>query len=368
MNFLIRVDASIQIGSGHVMRCLTVAQALSDSGHNCIFVMRKHDGNLIDHIVEKGYRVLVLNPPPPWKGVFKDEYQQWLGVTEREDVNETIGLLKLEKIKIDWVIVDHYGLSAEWEQIVSSFTKKILVIDDLANRKHYADIILDCGVVADITQYFKLNINSSACYLLGPKYALLRSEFNFYRKKLEEKNDRYKKNKFKILLNMGGMDKDDVTSRVMSTLEHFKKIKNIELTIVMGRNAPWKNEVLRKATELYMKTDVLIDFKNMAELMVESDLAIGAAGSTAWERCCLGLPTVMICIADNQKVIAQELHRLGATISIKNNEVSEKLLNILNSINKEKLSDMQNQAFKITEGLGVELLLKAVFEKSVICQ
>ncbi|MDR8320110.1 UDP-2,4-diacetamido-2,4,6-trideoxy-beta-L-altropyranose hydrolase, partial [Acinetobacter baumannii] len=141
---------------------------------------------------------------------------------------------------------------------------------------------------------------------------------------------------------------------VLETLSNSPQEKHLSVTVVMGVNAPWKESVLQQAKKLPFSINILINANNMADLMAEHDLAIGAAGSTAWERCCLGLPTIMICMADNQKMIAKYLHDLGVAISLDQAEIHEKLLWALQQFDQEQLQLMHQKALSITDGIGVD--------------
>lgn len=360
MKFCFRVDASLQIGSGHIVRCLTVADALARQGHESYFICREHEGHLIAYIHQKGYKVYSLKLINSQENCFGlTEYEKWLGVSEEKDAIETLEVLSQEKA--DWVVVDHYGLSVIWQNSIRQNVKKVLVIDDLANRKHAADIILDCGLTHDKSDYQPLNSICNAHYLLGPQYALLRPEFHAKRALIEKKPRTFSLDVLRILINLGGVDKDNVTGQVLSELTHYLNPQYLDITVVMGASAPHKTAVQEQVKELkFANQVVLVNVNNMADLMLEHDLAIGAAGSTAWERCCLGLPTIMLCMAENQKMIAADLNKVGAAIAIEQSEIGHKLLPILLTLNTDKLQKMQKNAFQVTEGCGVELLVAAI--------
>lgn len=360
MKFCFRADASLYIGSGHVIRCLTVADALAKHGHESYFICRSHQGNLIDFVRQRGYVVHALSEVLFNTTSELSEYQRWLGVTEQRDAQETLTFLT--EWPVDWVIVDHYGLSAVWQQIVRQQVSRIVAIDDLANRQHDADIILDCGLANTPSDYAKLN-QCAAHYLMGPRYALLRPEFRTKRLWIEQHPKTYNHNNLRILVNLGGIDKDNLTGTVLDTLSNNLQQQRLFVTVVMGINAPWKESVMQQAKKLPFSNNILINASNMADLMIEHDLAIGAAGSTAWERCCLGLPTIMICMADNQRMIAKYLHDLGVAISLDQTEIHDKLLWALQQFDQERLQLMHQKALSVTDGIGVELLLQTIFSE-----
>jgi UDP-2,4-diacetamido-2,4,6-trideoxy-beta-L-altropyranose hydrolase len=360
MKFCFRADASLHIGSGHVVRCLTIADALVKQGHESYFICRQHQGNLIAFVRQRGYMVYVLPEPALNNSDSLSEYQRWLGVTEQQDAQETLDILK--EHPVDWMIIDHYGLSIVWQQIVRQQVNWIVAIDDLANRQHDANIILDCGLANTPEDYAKLN-KRKGLYLTGPSYALLRPEFRTKRLWLEPYPKSYNHENLRILVNLGGIDKDNLTGTVLELLSHSQSRQHLSVTVVMGINAPWKESVVELSKKLPFHSTVLINANNMADLMVEHDLAIGAAGSTAWERCCLGLPTIMICMADNQKMIAKYLHDLGVAISIDQSEICSELLLILDQLDQIQLQAMHQKALNVTEGQGVNFLLNTIFSK-----
>lgn len=353
MKFMFRVDSSFEIGTGHVMRCLTLATALKEKGHECIFISRNHAGNLISHIKQKGFIVYSLNQDDK-DFVAIDEYQRWVGVPEQLDAEQVVNLIV--DMNIDCCIVDHYGLSAIWENIIRLSVAKIVVIDDLANRKHSANIILDCGLEHNIDDYQKLNDWEGGIYLLGAQYALLRPEFAQLRGNIQSERE-YTFNPLKILLNLGGVDKNNVTGQILELLNQLKPYQKIEVTAVLGGSNPWLQHIKLMASALNFPCNVLSNVSNMAELMIGHDIAIGAAGSTTWERCCLGLPTIMVCIADNQKKIAESLNRKGVAISLMQDELETLLIQNIHQLNSRKLSKMRRKSFEITDGLGVSRLV-----------
>ena len=366
MIFAIRADASIQIGSGHIIRCLSIADQLKSQGHKCFFISRNHVGNLTEFVSQRGYQTYILENTQDYTVTrFNNEYQKWLCVSEDYDAEQTKNVIAIQNQFVDWIIVDHYGLSEQWEVYLRGSAKHILVIDDLANRKHNADIILDCGVINLESDYKKLN-RGDVKILIGPKYALLRPEFSQFRAHIHVSEIDQKRSPLKLLINLGGVDKDNLTAQILDIFDNSILPYDTKLTVVMGLNAPWKNSVIEKARQIKYSTQVLVNVSNMAELMVNHDLAIGAAGSTAWERCCLGLPTIMICMADNQKMIAKGLQDLGVTISLSQEEITTYLQEILQEITLTQLIEMREKALKITEGVGVDLLINEILQMSDI--
>lgn len=313
MNVVFRCDASIQIGTGHVMRCLTLADELVRQGANCHFICREHEGNLIEFIAQKGHNTYKLNLKHQDSINKKNDeepklfHSKWLGSTQEDDAKQVLDILST--IKPEWIVIDHYALDKYWEQKLRPHCDNILVIDDLADRKHDCDILLDQTFGRDKQDY--QNLVPDHCKILcGTTYALLRPEFSEWRQySLERRKDSKLQH---ILINLGGVDKDNITSRILESLKQASLPKSCRITVVMGSTSPWLEAVTTKANQLLWSTIVKTGVSNMAELMSNSDLAIGAAGSTSWERCCLGLPTLMLVIADNQSDIAKNLESVNA--------------------------------------------------------
>lgn len=355
MNVLFRCDASIQIGTGHVMRCLTLADELARQGDKCHFICREHKGNLIDLITQKGYKVYKLEAGS-LNNSNKDEvestlfHSEWLGTSQAEDAKQSIDIIN--DIKPEWLIIDHYALNDYWEQQLRPHCDGILVIDDLADRKHDCEILLDQTFGRDKQDYQHL-VPNHCKVLCGTKYALLRPEFSKWR---QYSLERRKNNTLEhILVNLGGVDKDNLTSKILDTLKQAPLSDSCKITVVMGSTSPWIDVVKKKAEQLPWPVEVETGVSNMAELMANSDLAIGAAGSTSWERCCLGLPTIMLVIANNQMNIANNLESINAVKVVLNNH------NLAQMINKylyeliqspKKLEAMSQSSADVLDGCG----------------
>lgn len=366
-----RVDASFQIGTGHVMRCLALACALREKKAKCHFICREHKGHLIDTILQYGFEVSsfgnstnqnIANNKIKYENL---EYSEWLGSDWKTDANETASVLR--KLKPDWLITDHYSIDSIWENSLKPYYNKLMVIDDLANRSHVCDLLLDQNYGRNKSDY-KPWVNQSCTQLYGPKHALLMQEFSDLRKHSIE---RRKKSTLKnILITMGGVDKDNAVCKVLEVLDSVELPKSSIITIVMGTNSLWIADVEKKANLLKYKTNIKINVDNMAKIMCESDLSIGAAGSTSWERCCLGLPTLLVTLSENQKYIAESLDLIGAGISVGSIFLSDFKNNMLSAITKclcesEVLKNMTKISKSITRGQGAEICVKKIFSLTV---
>lgn len=315
MKVAFRTDASVQIGTGHVMRCLTLADELTRQGHQCGFVCREHEGHLGDLIASKGYGLTLLPPHSDNELVLKDRgsdnYALWLGVPWQEDARQTLDALK--SWKPDWLVVDHYALDAKWERALANAAGKIMVIDDLANRPHECALLLDQNLGRAGSDYDGL-VPVGCQRLIGPRYALLRPEFA----KLREQSLKRRRNPElrRILVSLGGVDRTNVTGRVLEALSESALPRSTELDIIMGAAAPYLDDVRQQAARLPFKATVSVNVKDMAQRMCLADLSIGAAGSTSWERCCLGLPAIQVVLAANQRMVNQSLIERGAALAL----------------------------------------------------
>lgn len=358
MRIAFRVDASLQIGAGHVMRCLSLADGLRDLGTECIFICRPHQGHLIKLIEQCGYRVLGLQPTLDtlYSHTERNSYADWLGVDWRLDALDTEKALST--INLDWLVVDHYAIDFRWENQMRQLCKRVMVIDDLANRAHDCDLLLDQNLGRAADDYSKLT-SPGAIKLIGPKYALLRSEFFKLRpKSLSRRQSPVLKN---LLVAMGGIDKDNITGTVLNVLKESSLPPDMTISVVMGRQSPYLSQVKFQAEQMKCPTHVMVDVSNMAELMATSDLAIGAAGGSAWERCCLGLPSIVIIAAENQRLGAITLEQEGAALIINELEdIEKKLMHYFEvSLVFDQLSSLSMSSAGLVDGNGVTRVIEA---------
>ena len=361
MNIFFRTDASLQIGTGHVMRCLTLADALKADGAQCHFICREHPGNLIAQIIKRGFTVSVLPAATEITNELlvetQSNYAAWLGTDWATDAAQAkVGV----GVKVaDWLIVDHYALDARWEQTLRLLCRKLMVIDDLADRPHDCDLLLDQNLGRDMGDYSQL-VPEGCTIFVGPQYALLRPEFAALRNdSLRRRGTPQLKH---LLITMGGVDQPNATGQLLQALKGCTLPQDCRISVVMGLQAPWLQQVGAQAQDMPWPTEVLVNISDMAQRMVDSDLAIGAAGSTSWERCCLGLPTLLVVIADNQRLGAQALQEAQTALLIEDvNDIAMKLPLAINaSASHHRMQEMSAAAAEITDGRGVDKVLKAM--------
>lgn len=269
-NIIIRTDASVEIGSGHVMRCLTIAHNLKREGCNVRFWMEPHAGNLIDYVAQQGY--------------------------------ETISNAE----QADLYIIDHYGIDIEWEQNIRPYTKKLMVIDDLA-RVHYCDVLLDQNVVPNFESRYDEFVSKHCIKLLGPKYLIMREEFIEARQQIRQRNQGIQR----LLVFMGGTDPTNETMKILAALE---ELTFIHVDVVVGEGNVNKGYIEQICHERNYHYHCQISY--MAQLMQQADFSIGAGGSSMWERCYVGLPSSSTIVADNQLITTNYADQLGAVINL----------------------------------------------------
>lgn len=358
MSFAFRVDASIQIGIGHVMRCLTLADALRKQGARTIFVCRPHSGHLLDMIVHRGHHAVALPALMTTMNTMPSEtaHASWLGTDWQTDAQQTCDALGAEYF--DWFVVDHYALDHEWEKTLRPHCQNLMVIDDLADRLHDCDVLLDQNLGRSAQDYSGLLKNHTDIFI-GPQYALLRPEFAQLRSKsLARRAQPQFKN---LLITMGGVDKDNATGQVLQALSVCNLPTDLRITVVMGSRAPYLEDIKQQAAQMPWPTQVLVDLNEMAQLMADSDFCIGAAGSTTWERCCMGLPTLLLVLADNQMPSAKALEKAGAALFVDNElNISQVFEKHMQSTAIVELKNLTLAAASVSDGLGVQRILAAM--------
>lgn len=370
-----RTDASLQMGSGHVMRCLTLADALRAKGARCHFICRAHPGNLMEVIRQRGYMVNSLVAPMQqaqaaikngsttvrdWQPNQQHEpaHAVWLGNTWQTDAQETT--VVLASVQPDWLVVDHYALDQRWEEALVAHYRQLLVIDDLADRLHRCNLLLDQNLGRQMQDYAGL-VTTHCQLLTGPHYALLRPEFAALRPRSLQRRQAQPALR-QLLISMGGVDQPNATGQVLQALKTCALPQACRITVVMGLTAPWLRNVQELAAQMSWPTEVVVNVSDMAQRMADSDLAIGTAGSTSWERCCLGLPTLIVVLAANQQLGAQAMAAAHAArmIGAVSDIATQLPLAVAELLESERLSRMSLAASTVTDGWGIEKVLSAM--------
>lgn len=348
MKAIFRVDASVAIGSGHLVRCLNLARALLEHGVDSHFVTKSHVGNLVALVRDSGFSVSELALEEP-EIDHESAYAAWVGGSWAADARETKRMIGADLV--DWIIVDHYGLDWRWEKELRGSCKRLLVIDDLANRIHDCDLLLDQNLIAGMDSRYNELIPHQCSTMLGPSYALLQPDYAALRKRTPPREGRIQR----ILVYFGGADQKNLTGTIINILVSLNR-DDIIVDVVINTDSPF-------AAEIHASTESKPNFviherkKSLAGLMVEADLAIGAGGVTSWERCCLGLPTLLITLAENQRPIATELDRLKLAIYAGDAEFysAESLrCHIVSLLDQPLPSDWSERCSAVVDGSGAE--------------
>ncbi len=307
-----RTDASLLMGSGHVMRCLTLAEALRKKGVQCHFISRVHPGNLLELIRQRGFAATAL-PSEQAKPLAHDQvvgnlsenplHGSWLGCDWRTDAEQTRTILA--KMKPDWLVVDHYALDHRWESFQRASVGRIMVVDDLADRVHDCDLLLDQNLVAQTHSRYAGKVPAACSVLLGSRYTLLQPIYAELHDRTPPREGPIRR----ILIFFGGVDSDNLTGRSLSAFLSLKR-QDILVDVVITASFPHA-EAIEQQIKGHANIRLHIGLPTLAQLIAKADLALGASGATSWERLCLGLPALVVTLAQNQRSIADELGQRG---------------------------------------------------------
>lgn len=360
MKIIFRVDSSVQMGTGHLMRCLTLANELRENGADISFVCRLLPGNLCEYIEQKGYHVHRLSIHISSSNPETQYVQNYdlTGISRHTDIEETRIILKENDI-IDWLIVDHYTLDHQWESQIRPYVKKIMVIDDLADRPHNCDLLLDQNLYNNMENRYEKLLPNLCIKLMGPKYALLRPEFKAARKCLRVRNGSIQR----ILVFFGGGDPTNETAKALEAL-YLLNNPQFAVDVVVGYTNPHK-ERIKELCLTVPNITYHCQVENMAELMSRADLAIGAGGSASWERCCLGLPSLVVILADNQCELANALDEQGAIINLgwaKDLTIND-YLEAIHKLTPIQLQTISRHCLKLVDGDGCSRVVNHIIVK-----
>lgn len=289
----IRADASASIGTGHVMRCLTLAGMLRERGAAVAFLCRAQPGDLCGLIEQRGYGVRRIG-----------------GADAEEDAQQTAHAIRALERRPDWLIVDHYAFDRRWESALRALVGRIMVVDDLANRPHDCDLILDQNYGENLSSRYEHLVPRQCIRLIGPRFALLRREFREARRALRQRTGKLAR----LLIAFGGSDPTNETEKTLTGLAALE-FHDAEIDVVLGGLNPHR-ETVRSNHGSNRRISFHESTADLAALMSSADLSIGAGGAMNWERCFLGLPAVVIVTATNQAETSNALGAAGAIINL----------------------------------------------------
>lgn len=350
MKVVFRVDASVTIGTGHVMRCLTLAGALRKHGAAAMFICREHEGHLCNLIEERGYAVTRL---PVAEAAISGERAPVdggrLGASLQEDANQTRAAIEAEGARPNWLIVDHYALDQGWENVLRASVERIMVIDDLADRPHDCDLLLDQNFDNPLHRLYAQLLPGGAKQLLGASYAMVRPEFSECREAALRRREGQVR---RLLVSMGGTDPENDTAKAIAGLTMRPK-DDLAIDVVIGNSNPHRQEI-RGLCDFLPNVKLHIQTDRMAELMTQADLAINGGGSTTWERCVLGLPAFVVIQSTDQVAIAQAIRDIGGhrVLGWSADLVAEDYSRAFDSVTPEGLLEMSRVSARLCDGFG----------------
>jgi UDP-2,4-diacetamido-2,4,6-trideoxy-beta-L-altropyranose hydrolase len=285
---LIRADASVAMGAGHIMRCLALAQAWQDAGGNAVFATSEMPAAIQSRLLAESVEVIELS----------------CVAATKPDISRTVALAR--ELKSSWIVVDGYQFGADYQRVLKGAGLQVLFLDDYGHALHYsADIVLNQNMRADERLYD--NRETYTQLLLGTQYCLLRREFNAWRDWKRE----FPAIANKVLVTVGGSDAHNTTLQVVEALNRTA-VPELEAMVVIGGGNPHLTSVQQAVADSPHGIRVVTNAANMAKLMAWADMAISGAGSTCWEMCLLGLPALLIPVAQNQDSSARDLAMMGA--------------------------------------------------------
>lgn len=337
MKVLIRCDAHLSIGTGHVMRCLAIAQELADSGHHPYFAFSTVADQIISRLKKEGFDYFVIKAK---RGSLADARQ-------------TIKLAG--QIGAVWVITDGYHFKTDYQWFIKQAGFDLLCVDDVAGCRYVADIILNQNPGFSRSDY-SAGINTK--FLLGPNYALLRREFHMAGKKQQCKKNN------NILVTMGGTDPNDLTSQV---LEALITVALDKVTVLIGSMNPNKEHIKKIVQKFPFPVELITDAENVVPYMKRARLVIHAAGSTSWELAYFGVPSICFILAENQEPVASALAKAEYSVNagwfsaFSPKKMRQMIVSLLD--NKQKMSRMAAAGRRLVAGLGPRSVVEAMIEK-----
>lgn len=353
MTIIFRVDSSAFMGAGHVMRCLSLAHELKCHSIEVIFFCRDLVQNLSALIIQEGFKCQILSIDKEISNGI--DYQTI-------DANQTISIINhsLQKKNINWIIVDHYQLDETWESLLKPYCQNLMVIDDLADRKHSCDLLLDQNLYPNLHNRYSNLVPKSAKVFFGPVFALLRNEF-------QNKNCILKKDELgsvHFFISFGGSDPQNLTELAIKSILSLNLSKYMISVVVGSQNTIIEN------LQFKFSSSPFIHFyqnpRNISDIMINSTIAIGAGGITTWERCCLGLPSICISVAENQYLQLKTAHEnnliifLGKSETVTQEQIQNKIEFLLKDSSKLKLLNSNSRA--VTDGLGVQRITNQILK------
>lgn len=350
-NLIFRVDSSNLIGSGHFMRCFNLALKMKE--FKTTFICRHIHSNQKKTL--KNQKINLLLNKTKGKKTFEDFYLNWLGVTEQIDAKDTIKNIKVLKNVI--LVVDSYSLSKTWLDILKPFVIKTIVIDDLANRKLNCDALIDHNYFKNYEHRYQNLVNSNCKTLLGPKFSLISDDLIKFKKK-----ELYFSKLESILIYFGSSDNYNLTLFTLETLLE-SRYKKLIFKVILRKDH--ENFIKIQNLSNQFKNIELFSFtNNIGYFFKKCDLAIGAGGTTTWERILIGIPSLIITVAENQKEFVEDLdedkiiYHLGNFLTLKNDDIINKIDFIVG--NKVEVIKNLKRGQNLLDGKGLSRVKRCI--------
>lgn len=344
MRIAFRVDSSAEIGSGHVSRCLNLAKELRRRGCDVLFICRAHPGNRIDVIEAAGFDVAALPPGDDDAADRPGSHAHWLKTSIETDAREVRDVLAAG---VDWLVVDHYSLDARWERLLAGTAKHLLVIDDLADRPHACDLLVDQNLSSRSPDCYR-ELAPAARHLIGPRFALLADEYALLHALLPRRGDDIRR----VAAFFGGSDMRRL-SRRLAEAACDPGFATIEFDLVIGRGNPDEAAIAALA-DTAPNLRVCTEVPSLAGVFARADLAIGGGGVSMLERCCIGLPSLVVAVAENQLPGIKAAEALGAIRHLGWHEDvdSAAMRQALRASLEQGLSTLSENGRRLVDGMG----------------
>lgn len=357
-----RAEGSNQIGAGHLARSLTLANHLRRGGARVTFVCRERDGGLDYLVSEQQFEAIRLPRSTNHQQASPGSEPDWLGASWQDDADETRRVLNAMDSRPDWLVVDSYGIDARWELALKGSSAWMLAIDDLANRDHDCDMLLDQNLVAGFRSRYRERASNVRRLLLGPRFALVGAEYAELGDRDSDRPGRVRR----VLVYFGAGDANNLLGRVLAILNDVPD-PELRIDAVVSPSSPFLSRVSEQA-EADERVTLHKGLPSLAPLMAEADLAIGAGGATTWERLCMGLPSAVVTLADNQRPIAEHLDSLGLAVwlgdegELEDEDLRSRIHELLHA---EVDAELPRRCASIVDGRGVRRVSRAMAEISV---
>jgi len=340
---LFLADAGAEVGGGHVMRCLTLARALNERGADCAFVESRAAAPILRRF--------------GWPA------QTLLAMADAQDLPALVrfGRDFADLFEADMVVVDHYAMGVAEETQLRGLNRRIAVIDDLADRRHACDVLIDPGFGRRRDHYANL-VRETCLTMIGPSHALVRPEFAQARPRALSRRARHDPVR-RVLVSFGLTDVGGITGRVVTAL--LGRIGDERLDVALGPGAP-SLEALASLADGDRRIHLHVDVQDMVALAAEADAALGAGGSSVWERACLGLPTATVVLADNQAEMIARLANAGAAIALdaRSPDFEPALAQTWDRLigDRQLRWDLSQRSSELCDGRGAERVAEAVLD------